>query len=200
MFEALLGLAGARHLFERDRVVAEVEAGQLVHAVAVQPALEDVGQQHGVVDRGHADAAPGHDGEVVFAVLGDLEDGGVFQQGLEPGQRRGLVDLDQGLAGVGLAAEIEAAGVGGRLMLMGQGDVAGVIGADGEGDAAQARVGGAEGIGLGVEADDAGRRGAGDEGVEVFEGLDTAVGVGVDGLDRGGALDDLAVAGGGDGG
>ena len=166
--------------------------------MAVQPALEDVGQQHGVVDRGHADAAPGHDGEVVFAVLGDLEDGGVFQQGLEPGERRGLVDLDQGFAGVGLAAEIEAAGTGHGLVLMRQGDVAGVIGADSQGDAAQAGMGGAEGIGLGVEADHPRCRSAGDEGVEVFEGLDTAVGVGVDGLDRGGALDDLAVAGGGD--
>ena len=84
-------------------------------------------------------------------------------------------------------------------MLMGQGDVAGVIGADGQGDAAQAGVGGAEGIGLGVEADHPRRRGAGYEGVEVFEGLDTAVGVGVEALRHCRALDDLAVAGGGDG-
>jgi hypothetical protein len=65
---------------------------------------------------------------------------------------------------VRLAAEVEAAGVGRGRVLVRQGDVAGVVGADGQRHAAQAGVGGGQGVGLGVEADDAGFGGAGDPG------------------------------------
>ncbi len=54
--EALGGLAGAGDLLEGDRLVTEMQFRQLVHAVAVQAAFHDIGQQHGVVERGDVDA------------------------------------------------------------------------------------------------------------------------------------------------
>jgi hypothetical protein len=69
---------------------------ELVHAVAVQAALEDVADQHGVVDRRDAGRRTRrHDGDVVLGVLGDLEDRRVLEQRLEAGEGRRLVDLGE---------------------------------------------------------------------------------------------------------
>ncbi len=199
VLEALLALAGPGHALERDRLVAEVQPRQLVHAVAVQTAFEDVGDQHHIVDRGDAHAASGHDGEVVFDVLADLQHRRVFQQRLQSGQGRRLVDLLQGRARVAAVAEVQPA-VAGRLMLMRQGDVAGLVRPDRQRHAAQPGVGRGQGVGLGVEADHARCLGPRDPAVEVFQRLHAFIAISVDrmGLGRRGDLG-LAVARGGDG-
>ncbi|MNX86568.1 hypothetical protein D3C86_1184550 [compost metagenome] len=172
-----------------------MQARQLVHAVAVQPAFEDVGDQHGVLDRGHADAAPRHDGEVVFDVLAHLQNRRVFQQGLEAFQRGGLVDLRQRLARLALGrfqTEVETAvqrRVAARLMVMGQRNIAGLVRADRDGDAAQTGMGGRQGVGLGVEADDPGGAGAGDPAVQILQRLHALVTVAVEVVDRVGRRD-----------
>ena len=51
LVEAHLLGAAAGHVGELDGVLAEIELGQLVHAVIVLAGVEHEGQQHGVVDR-----------------------------------------------------------------------------------------------------------------------------------------------------
>ena len=60
--EGLVGLLGARrvlqHLREGHAGVPEMALGQRVHAVLAAPAVERVGEQHGVVERREIDAVP----------------------------------------------------------------------------------------------------------------------------------------------
>ena len=123
--------------------MAEVKLGQLVHAVAVQPAFEDVGDQHGIVDGRDVDAVAGEDGHVVFGVLADLQDGGVFEQDLEFGEGLAAIELFPVLAAVfvlGRTAKIKA-DIGLRFRLaVAHRDVGRFAGADGDGDAAELRI------------------------------------------------------------
>ena len=66
----------------------------------LQPGVEHIGHQHGVVERVDLDAAPGKNLPVVFHVLADLEDAGVFQHLLDDLQRfvfRNLIGTELGL-------------------------------------------------------------------------------------------------------
>ena len=92
LVEGELVLARARHILECDRLVAEVEFGEFVHAVIVLAGFKDERDQHGVVDWRDGDAAALEDREIVFDVLADLEDGGVFQDRLQRGD--GVVQFD----------------------------------------------------------------------------------------------------------
>ncbi len=80
--ERHLRLARPQKRLDRDRQVAKIALGQVVHAVVMRPGVHRVRHQHGVVERGDADAEPGKDLPVVFHVLADLQDGRVFQKGL----------------------------------------------------------------------------------------------------------------------
>ncbi len=60
--------------------MAEVELGKLVHAVAVHPTFQHIGNQHGVVIRRDVDAVAMQDRQVVLDVLPDLKDVAVFQK------------------------------------------------------------------------------------------------------------------------
>ncbi len=73
--------------------------------MAVQTAFQDVGEQHGVVERRDIDAVAMQHRQVVFQVLPDLEDTRVFQQRLQRGDhlvQRDLLQL--------IAAEIQPLG------------------------------------------------------------------------------------------
>ena len=98
-------LAGAGHILELDGLDAEVQARQLVHAVAVLSAVEHVGQQHGVVDGRDRNPVAGEHEFVVLDVLADLEHARVLEQRLERGQRRVQRNL---LGRLGRALQIEA--------------------------------------------------------------------------------------------
>ncbi len=173
VLEALLRLAGPRHGLEGDRRVAEPQLAELVHAVAVQAALQHVGDQHGVVDRRDVDPVAGQDAHVVLGVLRHLEHRGVFQQGLQPRDDLVQRDLLQVLPGFKQEAALP-------LVLVADGDVAGFAMRHGEGHAAEVGVGRGQGVGLGVEGDQAPRGRLGDEGVQRRQVTDALVGVDVD--------------------
>ncbi len=180
MLEALLGLARPGHRLEGDRLVAQQALGKLVHAVAlVQPALEREGDQHGVVHRPDLDAVAGEDGQVVLAVLGDLQDGRRFQQRLQPRDRVCEGDLGEFDRRVELQAAL-------LLLLMADGDVAGLARRRGQRDAAEVGAGGRQGVGLGVEGHDPLRKGPRDPGVEGRQVAHALIGVDVDGPVLGG--------------
>ena len=149
--EADLLLAGPRHLLERDGDVAEVELGQLVHAVVVHARVQHVGHQHGVLDGRHAHAVAAHHGHVVLGVLRHLEHGRVFHQRLQPFD--GLLQPE--LGPVLALGEVEPCGGA-----VAEGNVGRLARGDRQGDAAEAGVGAGQGVGFGVEGDQAGFEGA----------------------------------------
>jgi hypothetical protein len=76
--EGDLGPPGASDVGEADRGVAEMAAGELVHAVAAATRVEHVGHQHGVVVGSDLDPVPLHDHPVELQVLPDLQDRAVL--------------------------------------------------------------------------------------------------------------------------
>ncbi len=85
--------------------------------MAAAAGVEDEGDEHGVVDRRDMDAVPLQNDDVVLDVLADLEDGFVFEERLERGQRVGERDL------IGRCAAKKIIALGAD---MGEGDVAGL--------------------------------------------------------------------------
>ena len=79
--DLLLALAG--DVRKRDRLVVQVDLGQLVHTVTVQHAVQHKGDGERIVERRNADAALQEDEKIVFYVLADLEDGIVFEKRLQ---------------------------------------------------------------------------------------------------------------------
>ena len=175
--EGDLGLAAARHVGELDRLVAQMQLGQFVHAVAMGAALQHVGDQHGVVDRRDGDAFLGEHHRVVLDVLADLQHARVFQQRLEAREDRLLGELLRPVAVQVQSARATGAGVTDR-------DVAGLAGLDGERDAHQGGEHGLNRRGLGVEGHEALRRGRVDPHVERIEAQDGVVAGGLDLLGR----------------
>ncbi len=136
MFETLGRLAGAGDGLEADRFVPQPELGKLVHAVAVQAGLQDVGDQHGVFDGRRLDAVAAQDRDIVLGVLGDLEHRRVFQEGLQPlhdQRERQLFDRGLGIL------EVEPAIA---VVLVAYGNIAGLPRRDGQRHAAKVGVGG----------------------------------------------------------
>ena len=175
VLETLLRLAGAGHLFEADRLVAEPLGRQFVHAVAVQAGLQNIGDQHGVLDGRHHDPVARQDGEVVLGVLRDLEHRRIFKQRLEPGddfverdlvQRRGFLQRQP------------------LRLAMADRNVTGLARRDGQGHTAQTGVRRGKGVGLGVESDDPHGPRPGDPGVESRQVADADIGLDVDRRDR----------------
>ena len=82
-----MGLAAASHILELGGGESQLRLCQLVHAVAMKAAFQHIGKQHGVIHRRHRDPVIGEHRLVVFEVMADLQDGGVFEQGSEQGQR-----------------------------------------------------------------------------------------------------------------
>ena len=129
LVECDLRLTRADQLLDRDRRVAEMQLGQLVHAVIVLAGFEHEGEQHRVVDRADGDAVAREDRDVVLDVLPDLEDGRVFEHRLQQLDRCPHVDLRGRLAG-------EQVGV---LRAVRQRNVAGEAGGERQRDADEAR-------------------------------------------------------------
>ncbi len=106
----------------------EVAFRQRVHAVIVLAGIQDIGEQHRVIDGRDIDLVRGEDREVVFDVLADLEDGRVFEHRFQRAQ---------GIRHANLAGRIRAkhVAVTGIVRIdMGERDVAGLVGGQGERD------------------------------------------------------------------
>ena len=159
--------------------MAQVQARQVIHAVPVEPALQDIADQHGVLDGRHADAVAGQDAEVVLGVLRHLQHRGRLEQGAQAVDRRRQGDLGQVFRGV----EGQA-----RLGLVGQGDVTGLARTHRQGDPHQPGRGRAQGVGLGIEGDDPRRLGAGDPDIQGRKVPDAGVGGHIHGLSGGGLV------------
>ena len=153
LVEGPLVAARARHLREGDRRVAEQGLGQVVHAVAAQAAVRGVGHQHGVVVGRDLHVMLFEHDEVVFQVLPDLEDRRVHQN--RPQRVDDVFGLE--LPHLRFARKVEP------VAAMQQRDVDGAAGPGGEADADQARAHGVEAVGLGVEGEEAGLTGVGDD-------------------------------------
>ncbi len=93
------------HGIERNAGVAQMAFRQSVEAMASASHVEHVGQQHSVVDRGHANAVAQKRETVGFDVVADLEDGSILEQRFHQGQALG----ERGLSQRRIAAEIESA-------------------------------------------------------------------------------------------
>ncbi len=129
--EADLALAAADQALELGHGVAEVQLGELVEVVPVQPALERIGQQHGVVERRHGNVA--EPPQRALDVMADLEHAGIGEQRrqlLEGCRRRQLLERRGG-------REVEAAGARRRVA---ERHVAGIAVTERERDADQGRL------------------------------------------------------------
>ena len=164
-------LAGAGDVGIFDRVQVEENAGQFVHAVAVQPAVEHVGQQHGVVDGRNLDVVAGQHLHVVFDVLADLQHRGILQQRLQKLDRlfhRHLVrHLATTFAGAGAGTiTVQVERPLRRRLFVGQRDVARAAGFDGQRHPHQLGPHGVERRGFRIDGQDAGARGLPDPGFQ----------------------------------
>ncbi len=164
LVEGYLLLAGTGDVLIGDRRVAQVVPGQFVHAVAVLPAFQHVGQQHGVVDRRDLEPVARQHHPVVLDVLPDLERARVFQERLQRLKRRVEIDLVRRA----VAGEVELARALARVR---ERDVAGPPGRGGERDADQFRAQRVERGGLRVERDQALVERLRDPGVQTVLGL-----------------------------
>ena len=165
--------AGAGDAVRCSGFVAEVAQGGVLEAVGVGAGAEGVGDEHGVVDRGGADAGAVEDEQAGLAVVDDLEDGGVGQERLKGGEGGVGVELVEGWGRVGVF-EGGLGGAGGEAVA--ERDVAGAVGGGGEADAEEVGAVGVAAVGLQVEAEDAGGGGFGDPGLEGVERGDGDVG------------------------
>ncbi len=80
------GFPTAQQCFDRDGRMIEITLAQKVHPMIVQAAILRVAHQHCVIDRRHLDADPRQNLGVIFHVLTDFQNGGIFQHRLEHGQ------------------------------------------------------------------------------------------------------------------
>ena len=162
-------LASAAHVLERDRDVAQVALGELVHPVAAAhavlaaPGIKIEADHHRVVDRRDVDADLGQHVHIILAVLEHLEDGLVFQQRLQRSERRVHGYLR------GLLRKHIAPAVGKR-------DVAGVIRPQCEAHTDQIGADGIERSGLGIDRYQPRGAGAGDPVFKLCHGLHRGVG------------------------
>ena len=85
------GFAGAGYFIKRDGLMAQMQHGKLIHAMAMAPGFHGVGQHHGVInwaDIGKAAIVrPRHDFQIIFRVLENLEHRSIGKQ--RPEQREG---------------------------------------------------------------------------------------------------------------
>ena len=77
-----LRFTAAQERFDRDGLVAQILFGERIHAVGIQARMHGIRQQHRVVQGGDADAVAGEDLPVIFHVLADFQNRGVFQHRL----------------------------------------------------------------------------------------------------------------------
>ncbi|MNX99779.1 hypothetical protein D3C86_1322460 [compost metagenome] len=69
--------------------MAKPAFGQRIHAVRGLAGLENIGNQHRVVEALHDDAVAFHQQIIIFEVLGDFQDSFIFEQVLQARQRLG---------------------------------------------------------------------------------------------------------------
>jgi hypothetical protein len=147
-----------------DRLVAEMALGQLVHAVAVAGAVEDVGEQHGVVEGRDGHVVFDQHTHVVFEVVADLQHSRIDQH-----RAQALEDQGHGeLARLLLAEIVDVA----------DRHIDRAVALDGEREADELGPGDIEGRGLGVDREQARGPGILDQGVELGK-------LGDRGIDRG---------------
>ena len=154
--EGDLVLALAGHFAEGDGRVGQMQLAELVHAMAVQPAFQHIGNQHRVVDGIKPDAALQEHQRVIFQVLAHLQDAVVFQQRLQPRQHIGFDHLRDRIAAILGLGQVQRQPV---ALAMAAGDVAGLARRHRQRHAAQIGGHGIERGGFGIDADDAGRHG-----------------------------------------
>src|SRR5262245_23937026 len=79
--------AAAEDLLGAQHVVAEMELGELAQLMAVAPGIEDIGEEHGVVDRLDGNVAAAKHSDRRFDIMADLEKRGVLEERPQAHQR-----------------------------------------------------------------------------------------------------------------
>jgi len=82
LIEADHRFSGASNVLERNALVVQVTQGKFIHAVTDIARFQHVGHQHGVIERSHVDVVALQHLDIIFEILADLQDRGIFQQGL----------------------------------------------------------------------------------------------------------------------
>ena len=174
VLEALLRLAGPGHRLEADRLVAEPQLGELVHAVVVQAGLQHIGDQHGVFDRRDLDRRSGDSTAMSYlAFWPTFSTRRVFQQRLQPRDRRRPAGSGPDRPALSSARP--------SLGAVAERDVAGLARRDGQRDAAQVRRWPTTGASVSVsKATTPACARLGDPGVQRRQVADAGIGRGVD--------------------
>jgi len=187
-------LAGAGDFGKRDGLVTEMALGERIHAVRAATGIEHIGDQHRVVQGGDGNAVTGENEPVIFHVLTNFENGGIFQQGFEAREdlREGQLAGEQGRAAEKIARALAA---------MAERDIARFARRSGERNADEIGLHRIERGGVGIDGEGADVAGAGDDLIELLKGGDALIAGGVDfGRDRVGSAGGGEMAGRGFGG
>ena len=67
--------------------MVQMQRGQFIHAVAMAAPIQDVGHQHGVVQRRNGDPVTSKHHHVVFEVMADFQYRGIGEEGPQKVQR-----------------------------------------------------------------------------------------------------------------
>jgi hypothetical protein len=143
LVERDLVLAGATDFLERNALMAQMQLGQLIHAMLVQAGIHHIGDQHRVVIGRDMDAIARQNAQIILDVLAHLQDRLVLQQILQRLQRRIHVQLVRRLSGIEHVA-------GTARIDMGQRDVTGHTRRRGHRHADQSGRRRGEGVRLGI--------------------------------------------------
>ena len=155
--EGDLVFAAAADVGELDGLVVEMQLCQLIHAVAVAGAFEDVGNDDGVVYRRDVDALAREDVHVEFDVVPDLQHRRIFQQRLQKPDRILQRNLRRRVFAAAFSAQVQCALR--RAADVAHGDIAAGAGGDGQRDADHLRLEGIEAGGFRIDRHPTIRRG-----------------------------------------
>ena len=146
----------AGDLGEFDVGVTQMQRRQLVQTVAVRSAFQDVGKEHRVVDGCDLDAVSRHHLHVVFDVVADLQDAGVFQHRFQHLDRAVARNLFRRFARAAAVAEVKLAVAIAVRRHMRDRHIAGAAALHRQRQTDQIRLHGIERIGFRIEGYDAG--------------------------------------------
>jgi hypothetical protein len=83
----------AGELVQRHALMVQMHDAQLTVIVRMQGGIQHVGHEHGVVDRGHADAALKQHQVIALEVVADLQHAFIFEQRTQALQHFGFGEL-----------------------------------------------------------------------------------------------------------
>ena len=159
--------------------MAQMQCGQFIHAVAMAASVQDIGHQHGVVQRRDHDPVSSKHHHVVFQVMADFEHRGIGEEWAQQIERRvewNLAErfpLSRGRLLTGGWRNLRCGHGLGKPVC--EGDVARVAGLHAQGKTDQIRKAFIQRRGFGIDRDGAGVAGSGHPVLQDLSGLDQLI-------------------------